>query len=312
MRLTCPNCDAQYEVPDDVVPPEGRDVQCSNCGQTWFQHHPDNAPEAEDVSLDAPEPAADEELSPPEPEAAPEDETASDTGHRDEPEPETETDPDDAAAVEDDQDDAEHEEASAPPDAPQRRELDPAVADILRQEAEAEQELRRKHSSEPLESQPDLGLDGADEPDEGDARRTQEARERMARMRGEPTPMSEAAVNAAAISSRRDLLPDIEEINSTLRNEGERNAADGQADIEGPTAQSKRRSFRTGFLLMLLIFVILALIYLYAPQIAQRVPAMDPLLSSYVGWVDGLRLWLDGYVQGALRGLDNMASRSEG
>ena len=40
MRLTCPNCDAQYEIPDDVMPENGRDVQCSNCGTTWFQAHP--------------------------------------------------------------------------------------------------------------------------------------------------------------------------------------------------------------------------------------------------------------------------------
>ena len=44
MRLICPNCDAQYEVPDEGMPAAGRDVQCSNCGQTWFQHHPDNEP----------------------------------------------------------------------------------------------------------------------------------------------------------------------------------------------------------------------------------------------------------------------------
>lgn len=37
MRLICPNCDAQYEVPDDVIPEAGRDVQCSDCGHTWFQ-----------------------------------------------------------------------------------------------------------------------------------------------------------------------------------------------------------------------------------------------------------------------------------
>ena len=37
MRLICPNCDAQYEVADDVIPDEGRDVQCSNCGNTWWQ-----------------------------------------------------------------------------------------------------------------------------------------------------------------------------------------------------------------------------------------------------------------------------------
>ena len=37
MRLICPNCGAQYEVPDDVIPSGGRDVQCSNCGHTWLE-----------------------------------------------------------------------------------------------------------------------------------------------------------------------------------------------------------------------------------------------------------------------------------
>lgn len=42
MRLTCPKCGAQYEVPDEVIPTEGRDVQCSACGTTWFHAHPDH------------------------------------------------------------------------------------------------------------------------------------------------------------------------------------------------------------------------------------------------------------------------------
>lgn len=46
MRLICPNCDAQYEVPDNVIPSEGRDVQCSDCGNTWFQE-PGGAPASE-------------------------------------------------------------------------------------------------------------------------------------------------------------------------------------------------------------------------------------------------------------------------
>lgn len=37
MRLTCPNCDAQYEIDDALVPAGGRDVECSACGQVWFQ-----------------------------------------------------------------------------------------------------------------------------------------------------------------------------------------------------------------------------------------------------------------------------------
>ncbi len=46
MRLVCPNCGAQYEVPDDVIPTTGRDVQCSNCGHTWFEN-PGASAEAE-------------------------------------------------------------------------------------------------------------------------------------------------------------------------------------------------------------------------------------------------------------------------
>ena len=40
MRLICPNCAAQYEVAEDAIPESGRDVQCANCGDTWFQEHP--------------------------------------------------------------------------------------------------------------------------------------------------------------------------------------------------------------------------------------------------------------------------------
>ena len=38
MRLTCPNCNAQYEVDEKVIPKGGRDVQCSACGHTWYQY----------------------------------------------------------------------------------------------------------------------------------------------------------------------------------------------------------------------------------------------------------------------------------
>ena len=37
MRLICPNCGAQYDVPDGAIPPAGREVQCSGCSHTWFE-----------------------------------------------------------------------------------------------------------------------------------------------------------------------------------------------------------------------------------------------------------------------------------
>lgn len=37
MRLICPECEAQYEIADGLIPPEGRDVECSACGHGWHQ-----------------------------------------------------------------------------------------------------------------------------------------------------------------------------------------------------------------------------------------------------------------------------------
>ncbi len=67
MRLVCPKCHALYEVDDSAIPPDGRDVQCSNCGHTWFQSPsgaapdsgPDSGPDSARVSAPAPEESAD-------------------------------------------------------------------------------------------------------------------------------------------------------------------------------------------------------------------------------------------------------------
>jgi predicted Zn finger-like uncharacterized protein len=268
MRLICPNCDAQYEVADDVIPTEGRDVQCSNCGQTWFQNHPDHIPDdAED----------------------------DDEGRE-------------YLAEQDDPPADDEERAEAP--IPQRRELDPSVADILRQEAELESQARAQ-AADRLESQPELGLDST----ETDAdRRAREARERMARMRGEdlaPDQVSEAAATAAAIGSRRDLLPDIEEINSTLRSTSDRQAGTTAtaADAIEDEPQARKSGFRRGFSLMILLVVILGAIYAMAPEIAKAVPQVDPYLSAYVAQVDVIRVWLDGQVTGLLTWLDATAAK---
>lgn len=328
MRLTCPNCDAQYEVPDNVVPIDGRDVQCSNCGQTWFQHHPDHMPEddtddvaAQDEETDAPEETAEDDI-----EEGPVD-AKSDTRADDR------YDADDEGEEDDDFDDDYDDDASAkqapPPaptptdnpglddlddlpdatvqQAPARKPLDPAVADILREEAAAEQSARTKEATTPLESQPDLGLEEGDtDPDDRGA----QARDRMARLRGEPEPMREAELNAAAISSRRDLLPDIDEINSTLRSDTDRSSKGPHAKIDAPSTTKRKRSFRSGFALMLLLIALLTLLYVYAPQIAQTVPQVDPYLSAYVNWVNGVRVWLDGQVQSLLSWLAAVADRS--
>ncbi|NJS39622.1 MAG: hypothetical protein HC783_12105 [Rhodobacteraceae bacterium] len=73
MRLVCPNCEAKYEVPEDAIPDIGRDVQCANCGHSWFQMRPRPASAVADpapVAEVAPAPA--EVVSPAVEEPAPE------------------------------------------------------------------------------------------------------------------------------------------------------------------------------------------------------------------------------------------------
>lgn len=36
MRLICPNCTAQYDVPDNAIPTQGRDLHCAACAHDWF------------------------------------------------------------------------------------------------------------------------------------------------------------------------------------------------------------------------------------------------------------------------------------
>lgn len=297
MRLTCPNCAAQYEVPEDVIPDEGRDVQCSSCGQTWFQAAAGNAateaaaaetapediseaPRAEETPPQAAEeePHAEIPADPPAQAAEPAPEAAPDTAARQD----AGTDGDEPAA---------QAGAKTEPEAPPRpRGLDPAVSDILREEAEREASLRAS-DNQSLETQPDLGLEEATAAEDDAARRSRQARDRMARIRGEDL----RQLAAAETGSRKELLPDIEEINSTLRSGG----SAAPVPQAGPDELPLRRksSFARGFSLSLIAALALVLIYNNAPLIAEKLPQMESALHSYVGWVDQARLWLDGQVK---------------
>ncbi|MBV1895417.1 MAG: zinc-ribbon domain-containing protein [Rhodobacteraceae bacterium] len=246
MRLICPNCDAQYEVPNEVIPSEGRDVQCSNCGDTWFQTHVDPADSVE----------FDPEL-PPE-HAASDDEPSQDP-------------------------------------MPAQVDLESSVKDILREEAELEAQIRAEESGNTLESQTDLGLD--DLADESE-RRAQEAQDRMDRIRGtEPTPDTTAKADRISIpESRRGMLPDIEEINSTLDADSDKpdaNTAVGPALVKAETKTKHKNNFTRGFAAAIIIAIVMATVYVNAPRIAQRFPQADPALNSYVTGVASLRLWID-------------------
>lgn len=314
MRLICPNCGAQYEVPDGVIPEQGRDVQCSSCGHTWFQPHPDQDADLADelgqdlppdAKTDAPMMEPDESDFAPESENAPEDDDSEYTS-------DVEDDGFDDEGVEDEQPDdtlieAPEQDPQPEPKVPTRRELDPSIAEMLREEAEFE--ARQRAADGGLEYQPDLGLE---EPSRDEAtRRAEESRRRMASRQGVDDPEPEDDL-VEQPSSRRELLPDIEEINSSLNADSRRPARAADHAARGAiVAAAGPSGFRRGFALGLLVVVLLWALYVFAAPITAKVPALSAPLVSYTQIVDKGRLWLDAKAKVLVVRLDELAAASE-
>ncbi|MGR3465744.1 zinc-ribbon domain-containing protein [Limimaricola sp.] len=108
-----------------------------------------------------------------------------------------------------------------------------------------------------------------------------------------------AAASTGAVT-RRDLLPDIEEINSSLRSESMRGQPGGAAD----TADSQRgRGFRLGFGVALLLAAALALVYSHAGRLGAALPPLAAPLDGYATAIDGMRIALDSWLQSLIDAL---------
>ncbi|AZB62847.1 hypothetical protein EBL87_03545 [Cereibacter sphaeroides] len=365
MRLICPNCDAQYEVSDEAIPPEGRDVQCSNCGHGWFQR-PVSLIRVEGIG--APPPFAAPQPDRPDPAALPSQPDGQDPAAEPRPEapaqqpreeqPETVGEPNTGPRAE------------APPPRTDRPETTvgrevgtPFGADASRPE-QVQGGGASLHGGPARPVPPSLPPIDEDDDDEDEDERTAESRrlwagtvappsrsldegllavlreeaELAARQRRAEAPARPAAaptpepVPAAAVAPvapwpqalppaaspdvvptgapdpaepvarpRRDLLPDIEAINSSLRSNGKRPTE--TAAPEAPAPRS-RAPFRTGFFLMISLALFLALAYAMAPRIAAEIPGAEPALRRYVTAVDEARLALDRLLRTAAERLE--------
>ncbi|MBF9048066.1 hypothetical protein LSUCC0031_13165 [Rhodobacterales bacterium LSUCC0031] len=262
MRLTCPNCGARYEVADSMIPADGRDVQCSNCATTWFQ--PGLRIDAGQVAATEAE-VAPEEVTPPQP---------SPTVTEEQIDP-----PEDASRV--------HAPDVPPPTAaPLRQEIDPAIRDILREEAAREVRLRQAEAPI-LDDQPEMAL--ASEPV------TQATRSDRPELDRAVDAFDLQKTTVGRVVAARELFPDIEQINATLRDSADRSAQEGDAsDIDTlHTIPRRRRGVRIGFFLVLALAGAAVALYAYADPVIAQVPALADMITAYVAMVNDGRFWLD-------------------
>lgn len=275
MRLICPNCDAEYLVDDAAIPDTGRDVQCSNCGHAWFQLRPEvEAMLAQEEALFG---AVDDMANP-------------------------------ASAVSQPAPPVADVRAPAPAvgavSEPVRRNLDESILSVLREEAEREAAARRAEAP-PMEAQVEMGLPEPVAPPTPPAGVLDATARRLARLKG--VDPDARPVPPAKPGSRRELLPDIEEINSSLK-PTQRPILDDEGEEILPATPSS--GFRSGFLLMLILAAALVAAYVMAPKIAQQFPGAEGMMTGYVARVDAARLWLDGVLRGLTQQLQSVSGQA--
>ena len=275
MRLICPNCDAEYEVDGDQISSEGRDVQCSNCAHTWLQ-----MPEGFDDTVPTLTGTAELEA---QPESRDEDET--DAGFT----------PPIGAEMQ-----------------PPRRTTDPDALDVIRQEVQHELQHRETEAGG-IETQTELGLD------QGGFAPTPPAPEIAPEITPELTPDTPsetqppdetvtgglAPAHKRNEGNKRELLPDIEEINSTLASAPDP-VYDEDGNLDERATMGGRRGFRLGFGLMLLLTALLLLFYAYAPAQAERFPQFKTQIDAIIGFIDMMRAGLETGAQSLLKTLNGL------
>ncbi|MEE9387519.1 MAG: zinc-ribbon domain-containing protein [Paracoccaceae bacterium] len=285
MRLICPNCGAQYEVGETVIPDGGRDVQCSNCGHTWFQRQDQSETDQQTETAAVTDKEIHAEIA--------EGEQQNDSTQPDQPDTTPVSEPAKVAAPVSAPEAAPEPAAAPSAGKPQRQKLDGDIATILREEAETESALRAPPTP-PLETQPDLGLQQARKHTESGFHE-----------RSTSLHQNDQATDGAD-KNRMDLLPDIEEINSTLVATSENPEVQGD---DSPLEIKRRTGFRRGFLIAVIGFLILALLYVFAATVIQTIPSLTTPMAAFVDWVNSIRAAIDGMMLGVVDRLSGVLSQ---
>lgn len=334
MRLTCPNCTAQYQVPADAIPENGRDVQCSACNHTWFQAGatvdtagtlapPIVAPTVTAPAVSNGASATDHAISREKSNTTAPLETMSDdmafeqnvsdtlnqsdraqqsaTQNADDPMPSSQLQqPDDAQ-------DAGDDDMAIKPKLP-KRELDPQVANVLREEAEREKRARlaaQAQEDAPLQSGKDaeeqvtdIGSPPPIEHDESElddiAISSEPKRKKIYPPNLDDLDDLYNQTADTADQAKGNTLPDPDELKSSLQDNGDDVTILGVAD---PAAETKEKSNRrSGFILAFIVLAAGFWLYSNAAAVAQAIPQTKTVLQIFVLSVDAVRDGLNKFV----------------
>lgn len=185
-------------------------------------------------------------------------------------------------------------DAVASPAPPPKREIDPGVLDVLREEAAYEAD-QRKREAEALSSQPEFPLDPPQAPSPSVKRAhrpdpTAEVGAQSPQVSGpdEPAPPADRRADPGP---RSGLLPDIDSISSTLQPDA---MAAGRSQAAAPAHAppgSERSGFLRGFTLVIALAILLFALYIGARPLAEAVPALEPALARYAEVMDNALVW---------------------
>ena len=299
MRLACPNCGAEYEVPDGLVPEGGKHVQCTDCDTRWFVRGGRDAVVSEDQLIErlenwrprlvtsggiapgtpratqaptAVRPVAEPEPAPPAPAPASEAETG------------TAPDASPLSAKDDEAPEEAHDPiADGPPEDFVWEDSQGAVAP-----PELDASVIQPRESTPTPTPPAAApmFQPVRAPEPGIAP------ERNA----EPTAATASKPSPAAIAGSEDDadIEDVRPIRNRTRNSQRIELPENGAravETPGPTPEPGR--FRTGLVVALALFALAFLVYAARDAIVATVPAVEPVLSGYAGAVDGMREGID-------------------
>lgn len=189
-----------------------------------------------------------------------------------------------------------------------RKPIDPAVSDILRQEAAREKQLRTSGTKTPRQTQEDKTPKPA--PDAAETRRriaemteaagdggtapAPKAAKASRDIAAGPAPEQPSAIAPDPSKDPDTTLPDMpsmNDINTSLRTRAQ--APEPELTPAEQAEAITRRGFRRGFVFVLMIFAVLFGPYVFADQITASIPQSADAMASYVSMVDGWRLTLN-------------------